>query len=237
MPPTKRRRSSSAACSNALRITSRNAALARAEARLVERELDRARAEARADDPLVQILGRPGDEARVDGLGERVAHVRDAAGRRDDDDHDDGRLEQQHLRVPQRRRLQRRRRDEREQARHLREHLGRRLQRFRDLRVLARDAERELGPSRLRSGQERVDVEAVARLGGHAPGRGVRVREQAEALELGELVADGRRRDVEAGTLDERLRADGLAGGDVLLHHPPQDVALALRERICTDPW
>ena len=54
------------------------------------------------------------------------------------------------------------------------------------------------------------------------------MREQAEPLELGELVADRRRRDVEAGTLDERLRADGLAGGDVLLHHPPQDVALAL---------
>ena len=83
-------------------------ALARAEPRLVERQLDRARAEPRTRQALVQILGRPGDEARVDRLGERVAQVGDAAGRRDHDDHHEVALQRQHLDVPERRRPQRR---------------------------------------------------------------------------------------------------------------------------------
>ena len=51
--------------------------------------------------------------------------------------------------------------------------------------------------------------------------------EQAERLELGELVAHRRRGDVDACPLDERFRPDGLAGRDVLLDHAPQDLALA----------
>ena len=42
--------------------------------------------------------------------------------------------------------------------------------------------------------QQLVGVVAVAALGRHAPRGGVRMREQAERLELGELGADGRRR-------------------------------------------
>ena len=53
------------------------------------------------------------------------------------------------------------------------------------------------------------------------------MREQAERLELGELAPHRRRRHVHARSLDERLRPDGLAGRDVLLDHPPQDLAPA----------
>ena len=56
------------------------------------------------------------------------------------------------------------------------------------------------------------------------------MREQAERLELGELGADGRRRGGDARLLDERLRADGLAGRDEFLDDAPQDLLLARRE-------
>ena len=54
--------------------------------------------------------------------------------------------------------------------------------------------------------------------------------EQAEALELGELVADGRRRDLHARPLDEVLRADRLPGRHVLLDDADQDLPLTLAE-------
>ena len=56
--------------------------------------------------------------------------------------------------------------------------------------------------------------------------------EQAERLELGELAAHGRRPDGDAGPLDERLRADGLAGRDVLLDDAAQDVLLRAGELV-----
>ena len=67
------------------------------------------------------------------------------------------------------------------------------------------------------------------------------MREQPERLELGELAAHGRRRDAEPGALDERLRADRLAGRDVLLDDAPQDLALARcqlhpRPMVAADP-
>ena len=48
-------------------------------------------------------------------------------------------------------------------------------------------------------------------------------------LELGELVADGRRRDAEPAALDEVLRADGLPRARRTPRHAPQDVQLARR--------
>ena len=75
-----------------------------------------------------------------------------------------------------------------------------------------------------------LGVEAVAGARRDAPGGGVRMGEEPERLELGELVANGGGREAEPGALDERLRADGLARRDVLLHDPPQDVALAFAQ-------
>ena len=54
------------------------------------------------------------------------------------------------------------------------------------------------------------------------------MREQAEALELGELGPHGRRRDGHARARDEVLRADRLAALDVLLDDASQDLPLAL---------
>ena len=177
---------------------------------------------------LVQIVGRPRDEPLVDRLREREAQVRDAARRRDQDDHHDLGLEQQHLDVAHRRRLERRRRDEREQPRHLRQHLGRRLERLLDLGARRGQPELEPGRAHLGPREQLVDVEPVARLGRHAARRGVRMGQQADPLELGQLVADGRRRHAEPGALDERLRADRLPGRHVLLDDEPEDVALPL---------
>jgi hypothetical protein len=57
------------------------------------------------------------------------------------------------------------------------------------------------------------------------------MREQAAQLELGELVPDGGRRDVQATTLDQVPRTDGLARGDVLLDHECKQLALPHGQR------
>src|SRR5205085_10793429 len=62
---------------------------------------------------------------------------------------------------------------------------------------------------------------------------GVRVREQPVCLELRQLVAHGRRRDAEAGALDEVPRTDRLAGGGVLLDHAREQVALPRSQISC----
>ena len=129
------------------------------------------------------------------------------------------------------RRLERRRRDEREQPRHLREHLGRRLQRLVDLGLRASVSSSGNSAGRgLLADEQAVDVDAVAGLGRHPAGGGVRVGQEPEPLELGELGADRRGRDVEAGALDEQPRADRRARRDVLLDDAREDLALALGE-------
>ena len=201
------------------------------ERRIVERAAQEPRAEPNAGEPLAEVVRRPEDEARVDRLGEDVALLRDAAGRGDHDDHHHVRLKRQDLDVPDRRRLERRRRDEREQPRQLREHLGRRLQRLLDLGARGGEPERQVLLARLRAREQLVDVDAVAGLGRDPAGRGVRMGQQTAPLEVGKLCPDGRRRDVEAGPLDERLRADRLPVRDVLLDDPAKDLALPLGER------
>jgi hypothetical protein len=56
------------------------------------------------------------------------------------------------------------------------------------------------------------------------------MREQAARLELGELVPDRRRGHLQPRSLDEVTRPDRLAGGDVLLDHAREDVALPRSE-------
>ncbi len=103
------------------------------------------------------------------------------------------RLEQQDLDTADSHTLERRRRDEREQMRHLREHVGRRLERSLDLALRVAKVERKRRRPRLEALQQPVRVVPVSLLGGHTARRRVRMREQAEALELGELVPHGRR--------------------------------------------
>src|SRR5581483_8291629 len=90
--------------------------------------------------------------------------------------------------------------------------------------------ERERRRPRFLPLEQAVDVVAVAAVCRDAPRRGVRVREQAEALELRQLGADGGRRDAQPRALDEVLRADGLARGDVLLDDAEEDLALPLAQ-------
>ena len=90
-----------------------------------------------------------------------------------------------------------------------------------------RTADRSIGS---RAGAQRLlqqllGVQPVAGVGRHAAGRGVRMAEQAQRLQLGELVAHGRGRRVDGAGLDQRLGADRMAGRDVLAHHVRQDHA------------
>ena len=148
----------------------------------------------------------------------------------DDDRHHDVRLQQQHLHVAHGGRFDRRRRHERQQSRELREHVRRRLERGLELVPLLGELERKRRRPRLEALEQAVGEEPVAVVGRHAAGRCVRMREEALPLELGELAAHGRRRDVQARPLDERLRCDRLAGRDVLLHDEAEDLALSLRQ-------
>ena len=201
--------------------------LARRQPGIVEAAAQERRPELEAGHRLVEVLARPLREPGIDRIVEVEEPLRHAARGGDHHDHHELRLQEQHLDVHDRRRLERRRGHEREQPRHLREHLRRRLQRRLDLAARRVQVERELGRLRREPVQQLVGVVAVAALGRHAAGGGVRMRQQAERLELGELGAHGRRRRGEPAALDERLRADGLATGNVRLDDAAQDFLLA----------
>jgi hypothetical protein len=185
------------------------------------------RAEAEADELLVEELGGPVDEPAVDGLVEREHPLRDAAGRGDDHDHDDLRLQRQDLDVADRRGLEGRRGDDRQEVRDLRERLGRQAHRLVDL--AAGQRELDVAAARRRR-QQAVDEVAVAGVRRHAPGRGVRVAEKPVLLELGELVADGRRAGPQLGIGGERAGRHGLHRRLVGEHHLAEDQLLARRQ-------
>jgi hypothetical protein len=120
-----------------------------AEPGVVEAPAEQRRAELQAGDGFVQVVVRPQRKAGVDRVVEVEEPLRDAAGGRDDHDHHELGLQEEDLHMPDVRRLERRRRDEREQARHLREHLGRGLQRRLDLGARRSQVEWEGGRLRL----------------------------------------------------------------------------------------
>ena len=85
-------------------------------------------------------------------------------------------------------------------------------------------ADHQLLDRRQRDGvRDRLHVQAVAAVGGHAAGAGMRMRRAAGRLQLGHDVAHGGRADAEAVLLDQRLAADRLCGRDVFLDDGPQD--------------
>jgi len=65
--------------------------------------------------------------------------------------------------------------------------------------------------------EQGVDEDAVTARGRNAAGRRMRTGNIAHFLEIGHDVADGRRRQVEAGNFRQRARADRQAVGDVAL--------------------
>ena len=178
-------------------------------------------------DRLVQILARPLRKPWIDRLLEMEVALGHPAGRRDHDDHHELRLEQEHLDADDRRGLERRGRHECEQARDVRQHLRGRLERVLDLGALRVQVEREVGRRlRLRTLQQPVGVQPVAALGRNAAGRGVRMREQPQRFQLGELGAHGGRPGDETDPVGEGLGPDRLAGRDVLLHEATENLLL-----------
>ena len=75
-----------------------------------------------------------------------------------------------------------------------------------------------------------VDEHAVALVGRHAAGRGVRGGDELFVFEQGHVVADRGRRDAELVAVDDRLAADGLVRVDVVLHDRAEDLQSALRD-------
>src|SRR6476646_3895601 len=96
-------------------------------------------------------------------------------------------------------------------------------------------ADHELLDGRQRDGlHDRFDVEAIAGVGGDATGGGVRVRQKAVRLELGQDAAHRRAGHAEAIALDERLAADRRSGRDVFLDDGPKD---RLRAKVQGAEW
>ncbi len=62
-----------------------------------------------------------------------------------------------------------------------------------------------------------VDVGTIAGIRGDAARRGMRLHEVPAGLQLGHLVADGRRADAQIVLLSKRVRADGFGGGYILV--------------------
>ncbi len=79
--------------------------------------------------------------------------------------------------------------------------------------------------------EQRVDEEAIALVGRHAPGGGVRGADEAELLEVGHDVAHGRGGELQPRLARQRARADRLAVADVGLDERRQQPAGAFRER------
>ena len=199
-------------------------ALAHAELRVGEAAEQHAGAEREAADALAEVLAGPGDEPCVDGIVERADELRDAARRGDDHDQDDARLECQHLDVADRGGIERGSGRDREQVRDLRERLGRHAECLVELAADLREVERREAARLVGVGEQLVDQVAVTGHCGGAAGRGVRVREEALRLELGELVADRRGSPFELG--GERAGAHGLAGRHVARGDLAQDFFL-----------
>ncbi len=122
--------------------------LSRPEPGILERAAQDGEARALPYDGLVEIGGRPLDEAGIDLLLQLEDPFRDAPRRRDHDGEHDPRLKLQHLHVEHGRGLERRRRDDREQVRRVRERLGRAPQCL--LELVPRIARRSMlnGPGR-----------------------------------------------------------------------------------------
>jgi hypothetical protein len=165
-------------------------------------------------------------------LGEEGHALRDASGVGDDDD-DDARSAQVHeLDVRDVRAGERRVLHDGDLAGELREGAHGAHQ---ELVEVARVGEERRDRRALRRGQrpqlgEMVDEDAIALVGGHASGGGVRRGDELLVLEERHVVADGRRGHAELVPFDDRLAADGLVGVDVVLHDRAEDLQAAFRD-------
>ena len=80
--------------------------------------------------------------------------------------------------------------------------------------------------------QQRVDEEAIALVGGDASGGSVRGGDEAELLQIGHDVADGRGAQLQSGLAREHPGTDGLPVADVAFDQNPQQVLSTLAQRL-----
>lgn len=184
-------------------------ALFAAQIGTAERGFDQPRAELSAGEALVQVHPRELGQPFVDGPVEVEDAFGDTARGGDDHDHDDVCLQRQHLDVADRRRRKRWCRHHRQEVGHTRERLGGLAQRIVDLAASAGAIERDGHLDRTALGDDGVGVAPVARVGGDAAGRGVRVRQQTALFEQRQVVAYGRRGNAE---LVARAQVSGTDG-------------------------
>ena len=199
-------------------------------ARILELAPQPARPELQAGDTLVQVLARPLRQSGIDRSIERDDPLRHTPRRRDHDRHHGARIEEEHLDMTHGRRLERRRRDERQLTRDLREHLRGRLENGVDLAPEVGEIEREQARPRVLARQQLRRIELVALFRRDPARGGVRVRQQPTALELSQLVPHGRGGYAQPAELDEVPGAHRLPARHILLDHEREQAALALRE-------
>jgi predicted transcriptional regulator len=128
-----------------------------------------------------------------------------------------------------RRRLDRRRGDQRQQVRELRELLGRRPHRLVDLAPHVGELHRLARRGQRPALQQLVDVAPVTAVGRHAPRRGVRMLEQAQLLEPRQLGAHCRRAPRHVVPVGEPARADRMVEVGVALDDLVEEELLASR--------
>ena len=202
-------------------------ALARPDAWIFQALGEHSRAQAVADETLVEIFACPAHEALVDWAVEGGQQLGDPSGRRDDHHDHDLRLQCQDLDVTNGRGVQRRRRDHRQQTRDLGDRHARDAHRLLDLAARQRKSKWAVGDELAACSEHPVDDVAMTGLSWHAPRRGVRMGEQIVLLEQRELVAHGRGSTVEARVSRDRLGCDRLSAALVVLHHLAQDQLLS----------
>ena len=95
-------------------------------------------------------------------------------------------------------------------------------------RLAAQLGERRIVLERRARLQQRIDEEAIALVGGHAAGGGVRRANKAELLEVGHDVADGRRGRGQARLAGQGAGADRLPVADIAADQHPQQQLFAL---------
>ena len=79
-------------------------------------------------------------------------------------------------------------------------------------------------------GQQRIHIQAVGFIAGHAPGRHVRLDQVAHLLQVGHLIADGGAGYAQAAAFADGAAAHGGVGQDEILHDDLQDALFAIIE-------
>ena len=188
--------------------------------------MEHARPQTHADQPLAQILAGPRQQPGIDRTLERGQHLGDAARRGDDDDHHHLRLQREHLDVPDRGGVKRRRRHHREQVGHLRQRLRRDAHGLLDLAPDERELEPAIAGQVLSGSEHAIHDVAMAGVRRHPPGGNMGMGEQAHLLEQRKFVSHGGRPAFQQRVGGDRLRRHRLPGLQIIVHHPAQDPLL-----------